>query len=318
MKFVCNNCGFSAEVPDRKTTCPMCASDNVSVVTVTEQVSIEPEESSTEEQVKSDPGVEPESAAGKEQFEKKKRGPTERITLNDEFFSAKPNKDDQEIANIIKELYPESGEKKKSLIKLPEKKIMIIAAVVAVCVVVATILAFSLTGAKKGEESDLAAEEEEEEILEEGDIKPIHAQAVVKKENDEPIDEKETSPVVNKQEPKTVVVEKIEKKQKPKQEKPLQKIKEAKPPVNVAATFESYIQAGHKAIAAQKYKDALHEYKNASRLMPTNGSVYKFLGIAYASLKNQKEACANYRKYIKYAPNAPDKAQVEALLKDCQ
>lgn len=30
MKFVCNNCGFSAEIPVRRTTCPMCGSSNVS------------------------------------------------------------------------------------------------------------------------------------------------------------------------------------------------------------------------------------------------------------------------------------------------
>jgi len=30
MKFVCNNCGFTAEIPVRRTTCPMCGSSNVS------------------------------------------------------------------------------------------------------------------------------------------------------------------------------------------------------------------------------------------------------------------------------------------------
>ena len=30
MKFVCNNCGFTADIPVRRTTCPMCGSSNVS------------------------------------------------------------------------------------------------------------------------------------------------------------------------------------------------------------------------------------------------------------------------------------------------
>ena len=30
MKVVCNNCGFTAEIPVRRTTCPMCGSSNVS------------------------------------------------------------------------------------------------------------------------------------------------------------------------------------------------------------------------------------------------------------------------------------------------
>ncbi len=30
MKFVCNNCGFTAEIPVRRDSCPMCGSSNVS------------------------------------------------------------------------------------------------------------------------------------------------------------------------------------------------------------------------------------------------------------------------------------------------
>lgn len=35
MKFVCNNCGFTAEIPDRRTECPMCGSTNVTSAAVT-------------------------------------------------------------------------------------------------------------------------------------------------------------------------------------------------------------------------------------------------------------------------------------------
>ncbi|HRZ80597.1 MAG TPA: hypothetical protein P5044_11360, partial [bacterium] len=63
--------------------------------------------------------------------------------------------------------------------------------------------------------------------------------------------------------------------------------------------------------------DALHEYKNASRINPGNGPIYKFLGIAYAYLQNQEQACVNYKKYIQLSPNAPDKVQVEAFIKAC-
>ena len=30
MKFVCNNCGFTADIPDQMSACPMCGSSNVS------------------------------------------------------------------------------------------------------------------------------------------------------------------------------------------------------------------------------------------------------------------------------------------------
>ena len=30
MKFVCNNCGFTADIPEQMSACPMCGSSNVS------------------------------------------------------------------------------------------------------------------------------------------------------------------------------------------------------------------------------------------------------------------------------------------------
>lgn len=313
----------------------MCASDNVSVATMTEQLTKEPvknEESETIEDGSGDQSV-PESSDSV----KKKRGPTERITLNDEFFSSKPNKEDHEIASILQELYPESGGKEKRSFKLPDKKMLVIAAVVAVVIIVSAVLAVTFTGdrseklpevsakadAVEEQETETIPEEEEEELIEEADVKPIHSPAVVKKEQEEIVAEPEEQAVKQeevKAEPKKVeeVVKKQPKKQKSVSEAPVKKVKEAKPAVNVKETFDNYVQAGHKALSAQKYTDALHEYKNASRLIPSNGPVYKFLGITYAYLKNQQLACTNYKKYIQLSPNAPDKAQVEAFLKACQ
>jgi len=335
MKFICNNCGFSAEVPDRRTTCPMCASDNVSVATMTEQLTKEPVKNEEPQNIKNESDDQPVSENS--DSVKKKRGPTERITLNDEFFSSKPNKEDHEIASILQELYPESGGKEKSSFKLPDKKMLVIAAVVAVVIIVSAVLAVTFTGdrsekspealvkadAIEENESQIVPEEEEEELIEEADVKPIHSPAVVKKEQEEIVAEPDEQ-TVKQEEVKTEskkieeVVKKQPKKQKIVSEAPVKKAKEAKPAINVKETFDNYVQAGHKALSAQKYTDALHEYKNASRLIPSNGPVYKFLGITYAYLKNQQQACANYTKYIQLSPNAPDKAQVEAFLKACQ
>lgn len=33
MKFVCNNCGFTADIPEQMSACPMCGSSNVSSAT---------------------------------------------------------------------------------------------------------------------------------------------------------------------------------------------------------------------------------------------------------------------------------------------
>ena len=67
MKFVCNNCGFAADIPVKRSTCPMCGSSNVSysdeVVNLEEQV--ESEENTQTKKVR------------------QPQGPTQRVTLTD-------------------------------------------------------------------------------------------------------------------------------------------------------------------------------------------------------------------------------------------
>ncbi len=325
MKFICNNCGFSAEVPDRRTTCPMCASDNVSVVSMTEQLATpeKPVEKKEADPVQKEQAEQP---VGKDQ-EKKGRGPTERITLNDEFFSSKPDREQQEIANIIKELYPEAEEKGKAGFKMPDRKILIGSAAAAVLFIV--VLIFALIPDDKSGEDNVASineteeknpavpDEEDIEDIDEENIEPIYKKEIVKpaenvekKQDEKQIVEKQ---IVEKQVP--VLKKKEARKQQPKVGK---KAETVRPQNDSKGTFDSYVKAGHKALADKKYTDALHEYKNASRINPTNGPVYKFLGIAYAYLQNQKQACVNYKKYIQYSPDAPDRSQVEAFLKACQ
>jgi len=331
MKFVCNNCGFSAEVPDRRTTCPMCASSNVSVVSMTEQISLEkPEEIEKTEEAETENNSSESTPQKNETVTKKKRGPTERITLNDEFFDSKPDKDQQEIANILKELYPESGGAKKSSFKMPDKKILVVAAAVVAFIVLAFVLAVTFTGDPK--EDDVKNNEETvaeiDDLADDEDLKPIHEVAKKVEEEDGPDPEEENleneSETIKKNENNEKNVKTVKKEQKkPKKPKKIRNLKTVpaktvkKAPAKPKITFDSYIKAGHKALAEKRFTDALHEYKNASRLSPSNGSVYKFLGITYAYLQNQNQACANYRKYIKFSPNAPDKAQVEAFLKAC-
>lgn len=349
MKFICNNCGFSAEVPDRRSNCPMCASTNVSVSALTENTAV-PDEKKKDEKtdipnVTQQPvqPVVPEKKVPVENTEKLRK---ERITLSDDFFDSKPNKEEQEIANILKELYPEPGEGKTSR-SLPVKAIYIGIAVVAV-LVVAAFFAFSsgdkekIAAAEEGDNQVANAEtgDVEEEIADEAVVEEEKIEEKVEEKVAEKIEEKPIEKVEEKVEEKIEIkkevvmpkpVEKpIEKPvQKPKPEivkKPVKKVAEApqKAPVKQPVAkkdggnaFANFVQAGHKALSEKKYTDALHEYKNASRINPSNGPIYKFLGIAYAYLQNQEQACVNYKKYIQLSPNAPDKEQVEAFIKAC-
>ena len=351
MKFVCNNCGFSAEVPDRRSNCPMCASSNVSVVSPTENPVVHGQAEKVDDQPKKEDvpvqeTVKPvvEKKTGTEDKSEPPR--KERITLSDDFFDSKPNKEEQEIANILKELYPETGETKKGFRLSSGMKIGGIAAAVLIII---SVLFFIFSSDKdkdaKTEEAskesdvqvanneDEADSEISDEIDEPEDKEPAKAVAAVEKKEEEKIEVKEIKKEI-------VVAKKVEepvKQVKPVEPKKPEVVKQVKqvpvtpkkavvkkevvkkevPTVSKGNAFNNFVQAGHKALAEKKYTDALHEYKNASRINPSNGSIYKFLGIAYAYLQNQEQACVNYRKYIQISPNAPDKAQVEAFIKAC-
>ncbi len=355
MKFVCNNCGFSAEVPDRRSNCPMCASSNVTVSAHTENPVAQEKiaENKPEDDVHTQQTVEADSAAKIKQEKNSGSSRKERITLSDEFFDSKAEKEEQEIASILKELDPEAGAAKTA----PDmtRWIKTGGIVAAVLIVLAGIIYFAVSGGSgsdvksvqeenKAEAQDEASDVSETEQAVAEETKPSEeAPAVAKDEPEaeekpvEKVEEQKAEPV--KEVKEEVVVKKAEepKKQEPvkpkpepkKQEPVKQVVKKTAEPVKKAAVkqtapktggadaFNNFVQAGHKALSEKRYTDALHEYKNASRINPGNGPIYKFLGIAYAYLQNQEQACVNYKKYIQLSPNAPDKVQVEAFIKAC-
>ena len=69
MKFVCNNCGFTADIPEQMKACPMCGSSNVSSEAETSKMQPDAEEN--------------EDANAKAQNFKAAAGPTQRVTLTE-------------------------------------------------------------------------------------------------------------------------------------------------------------------------------------------------------------------------------------------
>lgn len=337
MKFICNNCGFSAEIPEKRPNCPMCASSNVTVMSESAVEDKKDGQSSKSEIGESAEEIVPglSDAPG----EKKENVRSEKITLTDNFFDQKPNKEEQEIADVIKELYLDEDKKKKAgVFKLPDWRIL--AGVGAAVVVLVVGMMFSLFS--KDESEDVAkdlveieedVEDEKEEIeketaeivkepLEENvpeDVEEVEEEEVVQQDIEEDVEEVKEEPLkkVAEVEKKAQPVVKI--KQKPKKKAIARKKPKSKPAkkTNTTEKYNEFIQLGHAALGQKKYTDALHEYKNAMRLKPRNGKTYKFIGIANAYLQNQTQACKNYRKYIELTPNAKDKAQVQAFLEAC-
>lgn len=69
MKFVCNNCGFTADIPEQMPVCPMCGSSNVSSAAETSKFSTDAAENDDEN--------------AKSQNYKASAGPTQRVTLTE-------------------------------------------------------------------------------------------------------------------------------------------------------------------------------------------------------------------------------------------
>ena len=86
MKFVCNNCGFAAEIPVRRTTCPMCGSSNVSFA---DEMS-NPAEQPVENDENTSKGV------------RQPQGPTQRVTLTDDLIE-KDEKTSKKTAQKVAE-----------------------------------------------------------------------------------------------------------------------------------------------------------------------------------------------------------------------
>ena len=325
MKFICNNCGFSAEIPEKRSNCPMCASSNVTVVEERvgdekKKEAAEPGKSNSPEEAISVPDA---NSGTKEEDVRK-----EKITLTDNFFDQKPNKEEQEIADVLKELYPDE-EKRENRFKLPDWRILAGIGASVVIFLVVVVVSMTSDNSEKAEMSDIEDVEDIEEKVEEIKEEPVE-QVEEKEDTVAEVEEKESEPeeeeekkaeIENKPQKKIAEVEKKKKpaikKRKPVPKKKIAKKKARPKNVDVNKKYNDFLQLGHTALGQKRYTDALHEYKNAMRLKPRSGKVYKFIGIAYAYLQNQNQACKNYRKYIQLTPNAKDKAQVQAFLEAC-
>ncbi|HOW51456.1 MAG TPA: hypothetical protein PLV42_05345 [bacterium] len=269
------------------------------------------------------------------------------ITLSEEFFNKKPYQEEHEIAELLKELGAEEPKKSSAKLSLP----LLIAGVTAIVVLLGVLGYFffapSSENENKPKEASLAVATTPDTEAEQPSPNPEPDQPAPEpppepeKPAPAPAPEAPTpapAPTPTPEPPKpvpapaptpapapvTVDSPKPAPQLAPEPMKPAPQPK-AKPnpkPVKKAAAggaaFDNFVAEGNKAIGEQRFSDAIHSYKAALKLNPRAGKLYKFLGIAYASMGNAAQACQNYRKYVELAPAAPDKAQVEELLSSCQ
>ncbi len=79
------------------------------------------------------------------------------------------------------------------------------------------------------------------------------------------------------------------------------------------ADARRHFKAGAKAYAAGKYSDAIDQFLEANRLVPSPALSYN-IARAYDKIGNAAQALSFYRDYLRRAPNASDKQSVDATI----
>ncbi len=342
MKFTCNNCGFSADIPKQIELCPMCGSNNTGCSEEDSALSL------NDLPVPSAPGSAERSAVPPLDDAARARN----ASLSEEFFNKKPYQEEHEIAELLKELGAEEPKPAAKKFSVPIVLGGIALAAVLALVLYAVIGPSDETGVQPPDSPAPVAEtvqdtEEPPASDTEQPVpspvpepeKPAPAPAPVpepEKPAPAPVPAPEppepepapapapapvkTAPAPAPEPPKPAPApqpkpEPVKAEPKP---KPAPKPAPKPKPAGGGAAFDNFVNEGNKAIGEQRFTDAIHAYKAALKLNPRAGKLYKFLGIAYASMGNAAQACQNYRKYIQQTPAAPDRAQVEELLSSCQ
>jgi tetratricopeptide (TPR) repeat protein len=86
-----------------------------------------------------------------------------------------------------------------------------------------------------------------------------------------------------------------------------------------AATRSSkkHYERGEKLFALGKFDDALAEYQQAFDAKPLPDFLYN-IGQCYRNLDDLDQAIFSFKKYLKLAPDAPDRDKVEKLIADLE
>jgi tetratricopeptide (TPR) repeat protein len=78
-----------------------------------------------------------------------------------------------------------------------------------------------------------------------------------------------------------------------------------------------YFARGEKLFALGKFDEALDEYQKAFDAKPLPDFLYN-IGQCYRNLGDYDQAIFSFKKYLKLAPDAPDKDKVEKLIEELQ
>ncbi|MBX3274775.1 MAG: tetratricopeptide repeat protein, partial [Sandaracinaceae bacterium] len=95
-------------------------------------------------------------------------------------------------------------------------------------------------------------------------------------------------------------------------ESPRRRARRPEPPV--AAPTATDLDRGREAMIAGDLRGAIDHLERYARANPSHAVVQQQLGRAYMRAGDVERGVAAYRRYLRLAPNAPDRAIVERIL----
>ena len=86
--------------------------------------------------------------------------------------------------------------------------------------------------------------------------------------------------------------------------------------VRLAASLpEAHYQRGIVFMFRKEYGDALDAFTRATQLDPTFAAAYYYAGLASSRVKRIDLMASNFGMFIKLAPDAPERPEVESVLR---
>ena len=86
--------------------------------------------------------------------------------------------------------------------------------------------------------------------------------------------------------------------------------------VRMAATLpEAHYQRGIVLMFRKEYGDAVDAFTKATQLDPTFAAAYYYAGLASSRIKRIDLTANNFGMFVKLAPNAPERPEVESILR---
>jgi tetratricopeptide (TPR) repeat protein len=80
-------------------------------------------------------------------------------------------------------------------------------------------------------------------------------------------------------------------------------------------SFQAHYQLGHAKSKFEDWAGCAEEFHQAATLNPTFAYAHYYAGLSYSRIKRADRTSEHFERFLKLAPNAPERAAVESLMR---